>query len=63
VLGKHSLPNGWVDGNHLFVSGDGIIFNPGQPPAPAASIIDVTTGASATVQASGFFAAALPGGL
>jgi hypothetical protein len=57
-LARKSWPEGWIDSNHLVVKADGPADTP-----PVRSVVNVTTGAAATFQAAGFFAAALPGGL
>jgi hypothetical protein len=56
-LAPHSQPEGWMDTSHLVVSAD----NP--PNSSPRSVLDITTGVAAAIQAPGFFAAALPGGL
>lgn len=64
-LGEQSLPEGWIDSNHLVVTAYGTQYAAPGSVAPV-SIVDVKTGAAVTVtspQGIGFFAAALPGGL
>src|SRR2546430_12538654 len=47
-------PMGWVDGNHIVLA----MVN-----SPVRNVFDIGTGATSPIQAAGFFAAALPGGL
>lgn len=52
-------PVGWIDATHLVVDAS---LGTGSS-TPGLSIVNVNTGASARIQAPGFFAASLPGGL
>jgi hypothetical protein len=56
-LAPQSQPEGWMDGTHLVVIAD----NP--PNSSPRSVLDVASGVVSAIQAPGFFAAALPGGL
>lgn len=57
ALAPHAAPEGWIDSTHLVVTAD----NP--PNSSPRSVLDITTGVVSAIQAPGFFAAALPGGL
>jgi len=63
-LPRQATPVGWIDSTHLIMEAD---IPPGSPPGflPSELVVDTTTGVSATIEprGSGFFAAALPGGL
>jgi hypothetical protein len=61
-VASYSWPEGWIDSNHLVVIPDTPL---GAPPGYVSVrlVVDVTTGAPARIQAPGFFATTLPGGL
>jgi hypothetical protein len=63
-LPRQATPIGWIDSTHLVMQAD---VPPGSPQGflPTELVVDITTGVAATIQprGSGFFAAALPGGL
>ena len=61
-LARQAAPEGWVDKDHLVVIADVPPFSPADF-QPAETIVNVTTGAAATIANPGFFGAALPGGL
>jgi hypothetical protein len=58
-VASNVVPDGWIDATHLIV--DASLYT--RSATPQLSIVNVTTGASAHIQAAGFFAANLPGGL
>jgi len=55
-----ALPAGWIDSTYLMV--DSSLYTTNSS-FPLLSIVNVSTGASARVQATGYFVAVLPGGL
>jgi len=55
----NAAPVGWIDVTNLIV--DASLYT--GSPTPALSIVDTLTGTSVPIQATGFFAAPLPGGL
>jgi hypothetical protein len=61
-LASKSSPEGWIDSNYLVLVADRPAGASSDAPL-ARSLVDVASGATARIQAPGFFAAALPGGL
>jgi len=56
----HAAPGGWIDATHLVVNSSSYTTNSS---FPVLSVVNVTTGASASIQAKGYFVAVLPGTL
>jgi hypothetical protein len=60
VVATNASPIGWIDATHLVVDSSGFTTNSS---TPVLSIVSVSSGALAKVQAPGYFVAVLPGTL